>query len=150
MKGSNWIPAHVLPEVGSQRAYADNLLKASAEAGFNMLRVWGGGVYESEHFYQVRWWVCNRLCTDAERVANSCATSWASWCGRTFCSRAACTRWTRPTWTACAPRSCRPSGGCSTTPASHSGPETTRMRPRSLEIGKQHQNMVSTKISFLL
>jgi beta-mannosidase len=54
MKGSNWIPAHVLPEIGSQREYAENLLHASAEAGFNMLRVWGGGVYESEHFYEVR------------------------------------------------------------------------------------------------
>ncbi|XP_065350336.1 beta-mannosidase [Cloeon dipterum] len=53
MKGSNWIPAHVLPEFGSTDQYAENLLRASAEAGFNMLRVWGGGVYESDRFYQL-------------------------------------------------------------------------------------------------
>ncbi|XP_059478793.1 beta-mannosidase [Neocloeon triangulifer] len=53
MKGSNWIPAHVLPEIGSDPKYAENLLRASAEADFNMLRVWGGGVYESDRFYQL-------------------------------------------------------------------------------------------------
>jgi beta-mannosidase len=52
-KGSNWIPAHVLPELGYGKDFTDNLLESSKEAGFNMLRVWGGGVYESDYFYQV-------------------------------------------------------------------------------------------------
>jgi beta-mannosidase len=29
------------------------LIQASADAGMNMLRIWGGGLYESEHFYNV-------------------------------------------------------------------------------------------------
>jgi beta-mannosidase len=52
-KGSNWIPAHVLPELGSSPKYVDNLLESSKESNFNMLRVWGGGVYETDYFYQV-------------------------------------------------------------------------------------------------
>ncbi|KAF4527734.1 hypothetical protein B566_EDAN014944, partial [Ephemera danica] len=51
-KGSNWVPAHVLPEVGSSESYVENLLQSSVEAGFNMLRVWGGGIYESDRFYE--------------------------------------------------------------------------------------------------
>ena len=136
MKGSNWIPAHVHPEIGSGQEYAENLLHASAEAGFNMLRVWGGGVYETDYFYQVRGtFLCNRFDTDAVRVAYSCATSSGSWFGRNLCLRPACTRLMRPSWTASAPRWRRPSGGCSITRVSQSGLETMRMRPRSVKIG---------------
>lgn len=49
-KGANWVPADVLPE----RATAENitdLLRSAKEANMNMLRVWGGGIYESDHFY---------------------------------------------------------------------------------------------------
>lgn len=51
-KGTNSIPIHVLPE----RATSEMtrwLFESSKEAHFNMIRVWGGGIYESEEFYQV-------------------------------------------------------------------------------------------------
>lgn len=56
-KGSNWIPSHVLPERLSDSARIVPLLEAAAESHFNMLRVWGGGVYESDLFYET----CDRL-----------------------------------------------------------------------------------------
>lgn len=49
-RGFNWIPADVLPE----RVTRDKVRKLVSEAaatGANMLRVWGGGVVESDHFY---------------------------------------------------------------------------------------------------
>ncbi|XP_060805160.1 beta-mannosidase [Amyelois transitella] len=52
MKGSNWIPAHILPERGDDRSIVDGLLSAARDAHMTMLRVWGGGVYESDYFYQ--------------------------------------------------------------------------------------------------
>jgi len=43
-KGGNWVPADMMvPDVPEQR-YRD-LVKLAAGANFNMLRVWGGGVY---------------------------------------------------------------------------------------------------------
>jgi beta-mannosidase len=51
-KGANWIPADsFLPKVNYERY--QKLLKMSAEANFNMLRVWGGGVYEADEFYHL-------------------------------------------------------------------------------------------------
>jgi len=51
-KGANWIPAdNFLPRVTKER-YRD-LLKKAAEANMNMLRVWGGGIYEDEAFYEI-------------------------------------------------------------------------------------------------
>ncbi|XP_063539308.1 beta-mannosidase isoform X1 [Cydia strobilella] len=52
MKGSNWIPANILPELGSDIKTVDELLVSAREAHMAMLRVWGGGVYESDYFYQ--------------------------------------------------------------------------------------------------
>lgn len=52
-KGSNWIPAHVLPEMGGDPAAVTHLLHSAKEANMNMLRVWGGGVYESDVFYEL-------------------------------------------------------------------------------------------------
>lgn len=51
-KGSNWIPAHVLPEKVTDGEIQD-LLFSAKEANMNMLRVWGGGIYESDRFYQL-------------------------------------------------------------------------------------------------
>ena len=52
MKGANWIPADVfLPRV--TKAKYRQLLVAAKEANFNMLRVWGGGVYEDDAFYDL-------------------------------------------------------------------------------------------------
>ncbi len=51
-RGANWIPADsFLPKVNYER-YA-KLLDYAAEANFNMLRVWGGGVYEADEFYDL-------------------------------------------------------------------------------------------------
>ncbi len=51
-KGANWVPADsFLPKVNYERY--SKLLSSAAEANFNMLRVWGGGVYESEEFYDL-------------------------------------------------------------------------------------------------
>ncbi|KAI1286843.1 Beta-mannosidase [Halotydeus destructor] len=52
MKGSNWIPAEVLPETVTEE-YVKSLLTIAQKSNMNMLRVWGGGVYESDYFYQV-------------------------------------------------------------------------------------------------
>jgi len=49
-KGANWIPADALPPRVTPERYRD-LVDSCAEAGMNMLRVWGGGYYEDEAFY---------------------------------------------------------------------------------------------------
>lgn len=55
-KGANWIPGDTfLSRATPERI--DALLGAMVSANMNMVRVWGGGVYESEHFYQT----CARL-----------------------------------------------------------------------------------------
>jgi beta-mannosidase len=51
-KGANWIPAHCFP-AELRRADYDNLLKSAARAHMNMIRVWGGGLYEMEAFYDI-------------------------------------------------------------------------------------------------
>ncbi len=51
-KGVNWIPADsFLPRV-SRQVY-DYLLSKAKEAHMNMLRIWGGGAYEDEVFYEL-------------------------------------------------------------------------------------------------
>ncbi|GBP43204.1 Beta-mannosidase [Eumeta japonica] len=52
MKGSNWIPSHVLPEFADSRKTVDMLLGAAVEVNMAMLRVWGGGLYEPDYFYR--------------------------------------------------------------------------------------------------
>ena len=55
-KGANYIPqSHFLPSV-TQEDYK-NLLQAAHDANFNMLRVWGGGIYEQDVFYDL----CDQL-----------------------------------------------------------------------------------------
>lgn len=51
-KGSNWIPADALPQ-RETRAVLDDLLSSAVEANMNMIRVWGGGQYESDDFYDL-------------------------------------------------------------------------------------------------
>ena len=51
-KGANWIPAHSLPAGLTRADYARDLV-AAAQAHMNMIRVWGGGIYESEDFYDL-------------------------------------------------------------------------------------------------
>ena len=52
MRGANWIPADALP----QRIQPDvvrELLQSAVDANMNMLRVWGGGQYEPDWFYEL-------------------------------------------------------------------------------------------------
>jgi beta-mannosidase len=51
-KGANWIPADSFPSRVDRTKY-ERLLRASVEANMNMLRVWGGGIYESPDFYDL-------------------------------------------------------------------------------------------------
>ncbi len=56
IKGANWIPSDsFLPRVTAEKY--NNLLGKAQAAGINMLRVWGGGIYENDIFYQI----CDRL-----------------------------------------------------------------------------------------
>ncbi|MCC6415745.1 MAG: glycoside hydrolase family 2 protein [Opitutaceae bacterium] len=51
-KGANWIPAHSFV-AGLTRADYERDFVSAAQANMNMMRVWGGGLYESEEFYDV-------------------------------------------------------------------------------------------------
>jgi len=51
-KGSNWIPTDSFPTRIS-REQLEQLLGDAARGHQNMLRVWGGGFYESEDFYDL-------------------------------------------------------------------------------------------------
>ncbi len=52
MKGANYIPADIfLPRV--KKAEYRKLLMMAKNANMNMLRVWGGGVYEADEFYDL-------------------------------------------------------------------------------------------------
>ncbi len=50
-KGGNWIPVDQLLRL--DRARYDRLLSLARDAGFNLLRVWGGGLYETDDFYEL-------------------------------------------------------------------------------------------------
>nr|WP_297423390.1 glycoside hydrolase family 2 protein [uncultured Actinotalea sp.] len=52
VRGFNWIPPHVTPEV-VPREHLRHLLTEAVAAGANLLRVWGGGVLESEDLYDL-------------------------------------------------------------------------------------------------
>jgi beta-mannosidase len=52
MKGANFVPMDsFIPRVTADRY--ESLVASAAGAGMNMLRVWGGGAYESERFYDL-------------------------------------------------------------------------------------------------
>jgi beta-mannosidase len=52
MKGGNWIPCDVFPSNISDATYRD-LLQSCAHSHMNMIRVWGGGIYEDDRFYDL-------------------------------------------------------------------------------------------------
>lgn len=54
-KGANWIPVDSMIGAAPDSRYAQ-LIRLAREAHMNMLRVWGGGIYEKDIFYQE----CNR------------------------------------------------------------------------------------------
>jgi beta-mannosidase len=49
-RGVNWVPDDVFPSRVSRERYRTRLRQA-ADAGVDLVRVWGGGIYESEDFY---------------------------------------------------------------------------------------------------
>ena len=51
-KGANWVPADPFATRVTRQHYA-RLLQSAADANMNMLRVWGGGIYESDLFYDL-------------------------------------------------------------------------------------------------
>jgi beta-mannosidase len=51
-KGANWIPADSFPTCISSE-HLEHLIRSAAQAHMNMLRVWGGGFYEEERFYDL-------------------------------------------------------------------------------------------------
>ncbi|CAN7334120.1 beta-mannosidase [Neorhizobium sp. LjRoot104] len=55
-RGANWIPADALFSLSSLQKTED-LLRSAVDAHMNMIRVWGGGFYEQDWFYDL----CDRL-----------------------------------------------------------------------------------------
>jgi beta-mannosidase len=51
-KGANWIPADTFA-TRVTRGLCERLLRSAAAAHMNMLRVWGGGYYEDDAFYDL-------------------------------------------------------------------------------------------------
>ncbi len=51
-KGANWIPLDLWPGRIKEEQY-EFYLKKAKEANFNILRVWGGGIYENDLFYDL-------------------------------------------------------------------------------------------------
>jgi beta-mannosidase len=52
VKGVNWIPDDAFPSRIDRPRYRERLQQA-ADANVNLVRVWGGGIFESEDFYDV-------------------------------------------------------------------------------------------------
>ena len=55
-KGANWIPADSFPTRISDDDM-EHLIRSAADSNMNMLRVWGGGLYEEDRFYDL----CDKL-----------------------------------------------------------------------------------------
>ena len=72
LKGYDWIPLDSFSPWMTRERYAD-LIESAALANCNILRVWGGGIYEHDDFYDLcrseerrvgkesryRWWACD-------------------------------------------------------------------------------------------
>lgn len=52
IRGANWIPEDCFPSRVSRERYRARLTDA-ADANLNLIRVWGGGIYESDDFYDL-------------------------------------------------------------------------------------------------
>jgi beta-mannosidase len=55
-RGANWIPADALFSLTSPEK-TQGLLQSAVDANMNMIRIWGGGFYEQDWFYDL----CDRL-----------------------------------------------------------------------------------------
>ncbi|MFX1445026.1 MAG: glycoside hydrolase family 2 protein, partial [Promethearchaeota archaeon] len=56
-KGANWIPIDSLIPRGKKAGLYQSNLESAKKANMNMIRVWGGGIYEDDLFYEL----CNKL-----------------------------------------------------------------------------------------
>lgn len=54
IRGTNWIPENMLRN-SDERTYAE--LRYTAQSGVNLIRFWGGGITESDYFFQL----CDQL-----------------------------------------------------------------------------------------
>jgi beta-mannosidase len=52
MKGANYIPQDNFQDRVTKERY-EHIIRSAAEANMNMLRVWGGGIYEDDLFYDL-------------------------------------------------------------------------------------------------
>ncbi|MEN8203355.1 MAG: glycoside hydrolase family 2 protein, partial [Bacteroidota bacterium] len=55
-KGGNWVPADPFPARVTAGDYK-RILGQARDAGMNVLRIWGGGIYEPEEFFHI----CNQM-----------------------------------------------------------------------------------------
>ena len=55
VKGANWIPGDCFPSRMTRLDY-EQAVQGAVDGGMNLLRAWGGGIYESDDFYDA----CNR------------------------------------------------------------------------------------------
>ena len=52
IKGGNWVPSDsIYAEITEEKL--DTLIKSAKDLNFNMLRIWGGGLYENDVFYEL-------------------------------------------------------------------------------------------------
>ena len=108
MKGANWIPCSAFENKQTPERYRD-LLESAKAANMNMIRLWGGGQYEKDVFYDLcdelgllvwhdQMFACGRYPANdpqfADLVARECAhqfrrlrdhASIALWCGGNEC-----------------------------------------------------------------
>jgi beta-mannosidase len=106
-KGADWIPSDsFIPRISSQTY--EKLLSMAKTANMNMLRVWGGGIYEQEVFYELCdryglmvWqdfmfacgeypevhWFLNQVKDEAEKAVKKLRNhpSIVLWCGNNEC-----------------------------------------------------------------
>ena len=54
--GANWVPCEPFPSAETDEKIT-KILEKAVNAGINMIRVWGGGLFEKQHFYAE----CDRL-----------------------------------------------------------------------------------------
>lgn len=52
MKGSNWVPMECFTGCVTKEQY-EKFINRAVECNYNMLRIWGGGIYEKEEFYSL-------------------------------------------------------------------------------------------------
>uniref|UniRef100_W8BJY5 beta-mannosidase n=1 Tax=Ceratitis capitata TaxID=7213 RepID=W8BJY5_CERCA len=52
-KGAIYLPSHILPENYDDADKLEHILRSARDANMNLIRVWGGGLYESKSFYDI-------------------------------------------------------------------------------------------------